>query len=397
MPGKTNHRGWGWIRKRSSGRYQASYIGPDNVRYFAPTTFERKIDAEEWLTAERRQIETAKKALQSGIAPGHVAKLDWISPAQRAATADEAFKTQKTLAEYGEIWIAERKLAPRTRIDYQRILKSDISPKLGKILVGNLRPAAIRSWYSSMDPTKQKTRANAYTLLNSICKTAVADELLTVNPCMIQGATVVKGKRDAVVCGTDELAVIADKIDAKFKAYVLISAWAGLRFGEVMELRRKDIRLVDGEPRIISVDRAVTHRNDGAGTRCHIGPPKNGKTRSVLIVPHIRTAIAEHLEQFVDADSNALLFKPVRNGCHITDRIVRDAFRVACKAADVEGMRLHDMRHFAGHQLPRVGASLPESMAWLGHTTQSASLRYQGQVSGRDAEIAEALSQLAKH
>jgi integrase len=365
------------------------------VRHFAPTTFARKIDAEEWLTAERRQIETAKKGLQSAMAGGVITKLDWISPAQRVVTADEAFNSQKTLAQYGEIWIAERKLAPRTRIDYQRILKNDISPKLGKILIGNLRPAAIRSWYSSMDPTKQKTRANAYTLLNSICKTAVADELLTVNPCMIQGATVVKGKRDAVVCGIDELAVIADKIDAKFKAYVLISAWAGLRFGEAIELRRKDIRYIDDEPRIIMVERAVTHRNDGNGTRCHVGPPKNGKTRSVLIVPHIRAAITEHLEQFVESDPDALLFKPVRNGCHLADRIVRDEFRDACKAADVSGMRLHDMRHFAGHQLPRVGASLPESMAWLGHTTQSASLRYQGQVSGRDAEIAAALSGLA--
>lgn len=58
-------------------------------------------------------------------------------------------------------------------------------------------------------------------------------------------------------------------------------------------------------------------------------------------------------------------------------------------------MRLHDMRHFAGHQLPRVGANLPETMAWLGHSTSTASLRYQGAVSGLAAEIAEALSALA--
>lgn len=54
-------------------------------------------------------------------------------------------------------------------------------------------------------------------------------------------------------------------------------------------------------------------------------------------------------------------------------------------------MRLHDMRHFAGHQTARV-ANMPETMARLGHSTQSASLRYQGQVSGRDVEIAIALS-----
>jgi hypothetical protein len=86
-------------------------------------------------------------------------------------------------------------------------------------------------------------------------------------------------------------------------------------------------------------------------------------------VPHIREAITEHLEQFVDSDLNALLVKPIHNCCHIADRIVRHEFRDACKAVDVSEIRLHDMRHFAGHQLPRVGASLPESGVW-GHTTQ---------------------------
>ena len=65
MSGTPRHRGWGWIRKRASGRYQASYLGPDRLRHYAPTTFERKIDAEEWLTAERREIQNAKSALRS--------------------------------------------------------------------------------------------------------------------------------------------------------------------------------------------------------------------------------------------------------------------------------------------------------------------------------------------
>jgi hypothetical protein len=60
MSGRKNHRGWGWIRKRASGRYQASYIGPDHARHYAPTTFHHKVDAEEWLTAEpaRSRLQT---------------------------------------------------------------------------------------------------------------------------------------------------------------------------------------------------------------------------------------------------------------------------------------------------------------------------------------------------
>jgi integrase len=93
----------------------------------------------------------------------------------------------------------------------------------------------------------------------------------------------------------------------------------------------------------------------------------------VRIPPHIRADIQTHLDTFVDSDPESLLFVPVRGGCHVSDRVVRDAFRDACVPADVHGMRLHDLRHFAGTMTARVG-NLPETMARLGHSTQSASL-----------------------
>jgi hypothetical protein len=55
--GNRVRRGWGHIRKRPGGTYQASYIGPDLVRHCAPKTFGARMDAEHWLTEERRMIE----------------------------------------------------------------------------------------------------------------------------------------------------------------------------------------------------------------------------------------------------------------------------------------------------------------------------------------------------
>jgi hypothetical protein len=58
-------------------------------------------------------------------------------------------------------------------------------------------------------------------------------------------------------------------------------------------------------------------------------------------------------------------------------------------------LRLHDLRHYAGVMTARTGAMLTENMSRLGHTTVAASLIYQDVVSGRDEEIAAALSTLA--
>ena len=100
--------------------------------------------------------------------------------------------------------------------------------------------------------------------------------------------------------------------------------------------------------------------------------------------------VQAHLDEYVGREPDSLLFVPDRGGCHISDRVVRAAFAAACKAIGRQGIRIHDLRHFAGHQTARV-ANLPETMARLGHSTSSASLRYQGQVSGRDVEIANQL------
>src|SRR6476659_9815932 len=76
MSGTKSHRGWGWIRKRPSGRFQASFIGPDRKRHFGPTTFSNRMRAERWLANERDLIE---RAAESGER--------WLTPDERAAKA----------------------------------------------------------------------------------------------------------------------------------------------------------------------------------------------------------------------------------------------------------------------------------------------------------------------
>ena len=49
-------RDWGKVRKLPSGRYQASYAGPDGQRHNAPATFGTKPDAGGWLAAQQTDI-----------------------------------------------------------------------------------------------------------------------------------------------------------------------------------------------------------------------------------------------------------------------------------------------------------------------------------------------------
>jgi integrase len=195
-------------------------------------------------------------------------------------------------------------------------------------------------------------------------------------------------KREPVILSVDEIAKVTDAITPeRLRCLVLVSAWCGLRWGEVIELRRKDI---DETCEIVMVSRAVTHRGS-----CRIDTPKSGKARAVVVPPHIRADLKHHLEVFVSKDADALLFSAMRGGCHLDDwAFAKSVFSPALKTVGREGVRIHDLRHFAGTQTARVG-NLVETMSRLGHSTVKASLTYQAMVSGRDAEVAAALSVLA--
>src|SRR5690606_5913620 len=103
---KGAHMQFGSIRKLPSGRYQARYTH-NGSRHTAPTTFLRKTDARAWLNREHGRI-------IDGV---------WKPPGQDSKPP--------TLAEYATEWMSRRKLAPKTRQDYNRLLRLHILPQLG--------------------------------------------------------------------------------------------------------------------------------------------------------------------------------------------------------------------------------------------------------------------------
>ena len=268
-----------------------------------------------------------------------------------------------------------------TKIEYKSLLDRCIAAhpaqqgSLGRIPLRELTAGAVRVWFASLGNQHVRRNSHAYGLLHAVCATAVKDGLLPANPCQITRAMNPPRKREPIILTVAEVGALADAIEERFKALFLISAWCGLRWGEVTELRRKD---VGAGCEIISVSRAVTHRGS-----CRIDSTKSGHARTVVVPPHIRADIKDHLDNHTADSADALLFPPLRGGCHLNDSVfMRSSFRPALKAIGREGVRVHDLRHFAGTMTTRVG-NLVETMERLGHSTAKASLIYQQSVNGR--------------
>ncbi len=100
------------------------------------------------------------------------------------------------------------------------------------------------------------------------------------NPCRVRGAGQDRSA-ERPVATMAEVTALADVIEPRWRALILLAAWCGLRRGELLALRRKDIDLVHG---ILTVERSVQHLRGG---EVILGPPKTAGRRRVVMPPHL--------------------------------------------------------------------------------------------------------------
>jgi integrase len=377
MAKTARRRAFGQITRLPSGRYRARYTGPDTHLHNAPSTFDTIGDAEAWLTDERRLV-------SAGL---------WVSPGSRKA----AGRDRLTLGRYSEAWLRDRDLKPRTRQHYRSLLDHQLLPTFENVALGDITPESVRIWHALTGPSKPTLRAHAYALLRTILHTADGDGLIPSNPCRIRSAGSSRRVHKVRPLSLDELTQLVDAMPERQRAMTLLAAWCALRFGELAELRRKDVDLRAG---IIRIRRGVV-RVEG---RTIVGTPKtDAGTRDVAIPPHLIPMLKAHINDHVEFGKDALLF-PGAGGGHLapstlygrrpTNTRAGYGFYAAREAAGRADLRWHDLRHTGAVLAASTGASLAELMARLGHSTPGAAMRYQHAAQGRDLEIAKALSEL---
>lgn len=367
MAGRANKRGFGYLRRLPSKRWQASYVGPDLNRHTAPSTFHAKGDAEAWLGGEQHLISTGS----------------WRPPGSRGEVRESAFRV------YASIWLRDRPLKPRTRDGYNHLLDRYLLPTFGTMPLPMITPNQVRHWWAGLEPSTPSVNARAYALLKAILNTAVSDEEIVANPCRIKSASSAPRARTVRPASLEELRVIVEALPENRRAIALLCSWCALRIGEVLELRRKDIDIDRGT---IRVERSVARVRGGAV----VGTPKSAAgRRSVTVPPHVVPALTDHLARYVGRGMESLLF-PARDGIsHLQPTVFQDAFHKARVLAGRADLRVHDLRHTGATWAAMTGATLAELQQRLGHSSVSAALRYQHAAAGRDVEIAAALSILA--
>ncbi len=354
-------RTFGSVDELPSGRFRARYRGPDGRRH--AKVFNTKADAWAWLATQQT---------------------DLLRKAWRAPTA-----SRRTVGDYAEDYLARNDLRGSTRVLYAGLWRHHLAEPWEHVPVDEVTPAAVRSWHAKAGRTTGPTAlAQAYRLLRAILNVAVADEVISSNPCRLRGTGTPKASRPSRALTAAEALQLADQLGKdrrteRYRALLLVLAFGGLRFGEATALRRSDV-LPGGRLRI---ERSVRR----VGGRWVIGEPKTDAGHRTVTLPAATAAVLEeHLEKYVRASPDALLFA-TSSGGFLARSNWNATFRRAADAIGLPAVRPHELRHTGATLAAATGASTKELMRRLGHSSPAAALRYQHAADDRDAEIARAL------
>lgn len=330
--------------------------------------------------------------------------------ADRHAATTEADKVRGTwvdpgagrvvFRDYAAQWVAERttsrgrKLSPRTVELYRSQLANHIEPTFGHLDLNRITVASVRSWHAKLIGTGHPAlAAKCYRLLRAILATAVEDDLIVKNPCAIKGAGIERSA-ERPVATPEQVWALAEAIDEHLRAFVLVAAFAGLRFSEAAGLQRHHVdllhRSITVEQQLETVSKDTAEHLDIPTER--FGPPKSDAGYRTIAVPApLVPELEAHLSRFAAAGPDGLVFVGPF-GASLARSNFHPKFAAARAAAGLpEGFRYHDLRHTHMTAAAESGASTKELMRRLGQSSPAAALRYQHATDSRDAAIADAV------
>jgi integrase len=341
----------GHIRKRSAGSHQVIVsAGTDPITGKRLQVFRSvkgsRLEAERELTKLLRQIDTGSFA-----DPGR-------------ETVSECFDR------YMEHARTRTRAATWNR--YLQLVRRHIVPTIGSVRLSKLRPAHIQSVVDTMlrQGLAPRTVIQAYRVLSVAFRQAVRWEIVAVNPVAAIRPPRAERPRLSVPDAGALAAILRAAETTQFHVPVAVAATTGLRRGEVLGLRWRDVDLEAGLVHISATLQRV------AGELCFLDPKTDRSRRTVGLPVMTVDLLRKHRKE--QGERRLLLgaswaAKDVvfdrGDGTPIDPGHFSHAFHRIATAAGQPHVRLHDLRHAFATVLLVQGIHPKIASEALGHAS----------------------------
>jgi integrase len=312
------------------------------------------------------------------LAEGGHRAIDGKADAQRFLNETETAKAKGTWTDpslgkvlfrdwLGEWWATTTNLRPKTRDRDELLLRRFAMPRFGAVPLAAISQRDVRAWVAELSARglAPATVQKSYQLLGKVMGAAVDAGMLSQSPC--RRVPLPKVEREEMRFLTPaEVAALAAAIPPRYRALVLVGAYGGLRIGELAGLRRSRVDLLRGTVQVAEI--VVEVRGV-----LHIGPPKTRASRRTVGLPRfVADELAAHLAG--PGDPEHFVFTAPQGGALRVTAFRARVWRLAIRAAGLDGLRIHDLRHTAVALWIAAGANPKEVAARAGHASVSFTL-----------------------
>ena len=314
---------------------------------------------------------------------------------ERAAASRE----RVTVTEAGEHYLDHlRSLGrkPSTLMDYESTLRVHLGPFFRRRTLDKIRPRDIEAFIRAESRAGRATKSvlNYLGLLHSIFAYGERRGWCTGNPCkLVDKPRNEKADAEIRFLNEGELeallrAVPDDALGRVEHAMYLTAAMTGLRQGELLALRWRDVDWLAGRVRV--------RRNLVRG---EFGTPKSRRSsRSVPLADRVSVELdALHRASRYRGDDD-LVFGHPHLGRPLDRSKLLKRFKLATTAAGLGAVRFHDLRHTFGTRIAAAGVPMRTLQEWMGHRDFKTTLIYADYApSEQERELVEQAFGTRKH
>jgi integrase len=264
----------------------------------------------------------------------------------------------------------DRALKPSTLRGYRSIIDAYLLPAFGERRLEEISTPKIERWRGELTPAGRVERLGnssknrIVVLLHGVFARACKVYGLPVNPVSAVERHLVRSSGDIDVFSPEEVwSLVRAAGSEQDGAIYLTAAFTGLRRGELIALRWRDIDFVGSTVRV---------RASYAGGA--LTAPKSGKVRSVPLAPEVGQVLAKLSEREWFVGEDDLVF-PGERGTYLDGSALRRRYLKALDHAALRRLRFHDLRHTFGTRTI-AKADIRRVQEWMGHADVQTTMRY---------------------
>jgi integrase len=289
----------------------------------------------------------------------------------RRGTLPGMVRTGATFADAAKEWLRfveqERGCKASTLADYRSVVRAHFLPAFGELPLERIGSETIGRWVALQLREGELSRRSVQkmvVLLNGIFRRAVKVWKLPANPVADVERPTAPKRTDIAFYSPEEVYALARAAhDEQDAALFLTAALTGLRMGELLALRWRDLDFA-----------AQTVRVTASYTVGKLGTPKSGVGRAVPLVEEVAQVLACLAQRRCWTGPDDLVFVG-KAGEYLDGSALRRRYKRARDAAGLRPLRFHDLRHTFGSVAIRT-ADPRELQEWMGHSDFSTTQIY---------------------